>query len=221
MFCLLLHPPLWGKGKCSDTANFGQASLRETGLSFLSKMHSSEFQWEKARRKKRTEHLEGQAGMFVKCGWVVLTFLRLSWRNCWSYWDFLMWERSRAGFSWEQRAGVLTARWQEVEWQLAGVQPRVRDCPLEHRSTPGWEGDEQRSPFWKLLCQSFGLGVTLIHRLSKVRFFWLRGGKHDTILGLLVLRWEGLQLWGSLEIQLWCAALLLAQVSGAGLYLHC
>lgn len=77
----------------------------------------------------------------------------------------------------------------------AGWSPATsQGLPLGTQEHPWLEGDEQRSPFWKLLCQSFGLGVTLIHRLSKVRFFWLRGGKHDTILGLLVLRWEGLQL---------------------------
>lgn len=48
-------------------------------------------------------------------------------------------------------------------------------------------GDEQKSHFWKLRCQSFGLGFTLIHRLSIVKFFWLRGGKQDAILGLLFL----------------------------------
>lgn len=132
MFCLLLHPPLWGKGKCSGMANFGQVFLYEIGLRFLGRMHSSGFQWEKARWKKRAELLAWKAEVFLKCGWVVLTFLRLSWGNCWSYWEFLVWERSRAGLSWEQRAGVIIARSQEVEWQLAGC-PGLSLGAQEHR----------------------------------------------------------------------------------------
>lgn len=143
MFCLLLHPPLWGKGKCSDMADFGQVCLYETGLGFLNKMHSSELQWEKARRNKCTEPLEWQAEIFVKCGWVVLTFLTLSWGNGWSYWDFLVWERKaelrakgRCAHCWIAGSGVrpgwipasspgMSLGTQEHPWPRQGMSRRV------------------------------------------------------------------------------------------------
>lgn len=167
-------------------------SLYETGLGFLSKRHFSELQWEKARWKKRMELLGWQARIFVQCGWVVLTSLTLSWENGWSHWDFLVWERSRAESKGQMCSLLDNRKWSE-SWLDSSLEPRT--LPRNAGASLAMAGDEQQSHFWKLWCQSFGLGFTLIHRLSKVRFFWLRGGKHDAILGLLVLVLEGLELW--------------------------
>lgn len=126
-------------------------------------------------------------------GMVLFSFLRLIWRNCWPYQDFL-WERSRAGLPWKPRTGVLIARWQQVKLQLTWSAATSEGLPLgtEQRALAMAE-NEQEGYFYKLLCESFGLGFTLTCRrlLSKGRFFWLRGGKRDTILGLLALVQEG------------------------------
>lgn len=107
---------------------------------------------------------------------------------------------------------------EKQSWTFLGAKGRCAHCwisgspamsqglPSEQRS----KGDEQKGHFWKLQCQSFGLGFTLIHRLSKVRFFWLRGGK---FAGPCAGRTSALREPGN--------PALVAQVSGAGLHLHC
>lgn len=140
MFCLLLHPLLWGKMHLQWDARFwwGFSVWDWFWVCFLTrKMHSSKFQWEKVRWKKDVALGVARRsicrGPYV-CGRALFSFLRLIWRNCWPYWDVFLWERSRAELAWKPRAGVLVARLQQVNLQLAASQPQVRDCPSAHSS---------------------------------------------------------------------------------------
>lgn len=175
--------------------------------------NSSEFQWEKARWKNRTELLEWQAEILVKYGQCCSP--SSEWAGGIADHTGIFWCGREAELDSAESTGLIV-RLKGVEWQLAGFQPWAGDCPWEHRSTPGQGREWAEESLTETVLQIFGLGFMLIHRISKMRFFWLRGGKQDTILGLLLLAWEGLQLWESLEIQLWCVTLVLAQASGAG-----